>query len=196
MQAKLRALARDPAPPRELALDEDLATATRDLNAGLHVLEARMDRQDALIRALTLAVEALAGKVAEQNTQLTQIVAARPDTQMAALRTELGDMGRWCERFNSAYDRTVARCATLEVKLSAANEEVARLREAARVAAHPVERDTADEYAHTSTPSPVHRQVAAVRHGNGSIGRSRRSSSRKKAPSSELVPDAGVTSSS
>ncbi len=118
-----------------------------------------MDRQDAqsgpwrdtadAVRALTLAVEALAIKVAEQNTQraserggltpVAQIVAARPDTQIAALRTELGDMGRWCERFNMAHERTLARCNSLEIKLSAANQEVARLREAARIAALPAE---------------------------------------------------------
>lgn len=62
---------------------------------------------------------------------MAQIIDARPDSQIAALRTELADMNRWCERFNAAHDRTLARCAALEGKLSAANAEVARLREAA-----------------------------------------------------------------
>ncbi|GMK53521.1 hypothetical protein CspeluHIS016_0101070 [Cutaneotrichosporon spelunceum] len=148
-----------------------------DHNTALARLEARMGRQDAQMRTLALAVDNLATKVSEQNSQLALIIASRPDSQIAALRAELGDMGRWCERFNSAHHRTLARCAELEVKLKTANEEVARLRDAGRVSVTTREPDEEK----VGVQAPVQRQVAVVQESTG-----RRNSGRK--PPSTPVP--------
>lgn len=87
-------------------------------------------------------------------------------------------MNRWCERFNAAHDRTLARCASLEVKLVAANAEIARLREAAAKAHRKAEagehevledeggeggEDEEKENTLVVPSTPVHRQLAAVR---------------------------------
>ncbi|BEJ14006.1 hypothetical protein CspHIS471_0311800 [Cutaneotrichosporon sp. HIS471] len=155
LQAKLRSMGSNS--PTPLALSNPAETDR--MPDPLSRLEARMDNQDA---------------------QIAVIIASRPDSQIAALRAELRDMGRWCERFNSAHHRTLARCAELEIRLGAANEEVARLRDAARVASARFEEQEQEKEKEKGN-TPVHRQVAVVRQDStGSTrNRSRRNSGRK-----------------